>query len=136
MHNSITLGFKLYLYVQTQFLGWGYSWSCFFLLGAVLTRVILVNSFADEVSTPSALVKTALRVFGLGLICTVFFKVDGLIELSWTSSLWYFTSNFNRSYWILFTIMVLISLAVVLVTCSSAYSMVTGEVSANECTLS
>jgi hypothetical protein len=33
------------------------------------------------------------RIFGLGLICTIFFKTDELVELTWTSTFWYFMNN-------------------------------------------
>ena len=70
-----------------------FSWSCFILLGTLILRIILINSFADEVNTPSALIKTCMRIFGFALICSILFKIDNLSEFSWTNTFWYFTYN-------------------------------------------
>ena len=86
---GMTLFFKVSLYLRLSIGGWNYSWSCFILLAALIARIVLVNSFADEVNTPSALLKTFTRLFLLALICSVCLKLDGLSELSWSSVFWY-----------------------------------------------
>ena len=133
IQNGIMIIFKICIYLRMSLFSINYSWSCFLLLSALIIRIILINSFSEEVSTPSSLIKTILRIFGLGLICSIFFKIDMLTEISWTSSFWYILIYPIRSYWILFTIMALISLAFCLVTLNSIYSISTKVISLNEC---
>ncbi len=80
--------FKLAIYVRLRVGTWQYSWTCFILLAALIVRIVLINSFADEVNTPSALVKTSARVFFLALICSILFKLDGLSDMGWGSVFW------------------------------------------------
>lgn len=89
VQNVLELGFKGCLYAKIVVDDWNYSWCCFVLLGALILRIILIDSFADEVSTPSSLIKTCMRVFGFVLVCSVLFKLDNLSGLSWIATFWY-----------------------------------------------
>ena len=89
LQNAFEFVFKCVLYIELVLQGACYSWACFVLLGALVLRIILINSLADEVKTPSALIKTCIRIFGCSLICSILFKLDGLSDFSWDSTFWY-----------------------------------------------
>ncbi len=148
VQNIMCLLLKVSLYLRVAFGDWNYSWSCFILLAALIARIVLINSFADEVNTPSALLKTCLRIFLFAFFCSILLKLDGLSELSWTGAFWYLLLVFPyipqadvckkstqkiRSYWTVFVILILLSVSVVLMSCGAGCSMISGVITINEC---
>jgi len=89
VQNGLEIIFKSCLYAELIIGSASYSWCCFVLLATFILRLILIDSFTEEFSTPSSLIKTCMRILGFILICSALLKIDGLTTLSWTSIFWY-----------------------------------------------